>query len=662
MNIQVITKPYQMLTMVEHLERAKIIGLDTETTGLDPYTDTLLMAQFYDGTTAYVCDFTQLPIEALKHVKGVMENPDILKVGHNLTFEYKQLYHNARIEMVNLHDIMTVDRMLYAGLKMQHTLKAIADRMLGVTLDKSIRESFIGADPSTVTFSSEQYEYAAMDTAILIQLYEMQIVEVEKQELQRIYRLEMNILPPTAMMEYTGVEVNEQMIRDMIEPFEHFVRTADKALQDLFISNGAAESIVFSREGYYAINSSSDEQVGAALARIGIVVKNQQGKISLTSKVVQRYDMLQRKKKYKDWEVDYHDLIEDEEVAEALELYLGLDNPFLRAHTFLKGARKLLSTYIYGILDAINPITGRVHPFFNSYGAEATGRYSSSEPNFQNLPKDERLKALGLGAHSIRKALQAATGRKFIIADYSGIELVILAANSGDEKLMEMILRGDVHTEVTQKVLGYTDITLKNKKQEPHAIWRDGAKTLSYAIAYGTTGRNVAETLNIKLASQGYKIDAVEGDKLIAAWFALFPGVYKYLRSNADKAVLKGYVTDAWGRRRNWDRSTFINKWKRLAAEREGQNAPIQGTSATMTKRAIELIWDELNRKKARIIITVHDEIVVESIDSYVDTASEIVKRCMEQAIRETLPAVADVIGMYEGTSVSPSISERYDK
>jgi len=664
-DVKVIKEPYQFDMMIKQLEKATILGVDTETTGLDPFTYKPLLISLYDGTTAFVVDLLALGVAKIKQLKPILENPNILKVGHNLSYEYKFFYHTARIEMQHLHDIMIVDRMVYAGLKMQHTLKAVVLRKLDIDMDKTIRASFIDADIDTISFTDEQYYYSAMDAVYPVQMYEMQLADIADAKLERIYRLEMNIIAPTAMMEYTGVYVNKSMIERMIEPFTKFVRTADKALQDMLIGNGAAESIVFSRDGYKAINTGSSDQVAQALERIGIVVKNSAGKLSLTSKVVQRWDMLQRKRKgkaYKDWDIDYHELIEDDEVADALDLYLGLDNPFLRAYTFLNGARKLLSTYIYGLIDAINPVTGRVHPYFNSYGAEATGRYSSNGPNFQNLPNDKKLKVLGLGEYSIRKALEAVAGRVFIIADYSGIELVILAANSNDKKLMNMIILGDIHTEVTINVLGYKEITQENRDEQPHKLWRDAAKTLSYGIAYGTTGRNIAETLNIMLASVGYKIDAAEGDKLIQKWFSLFPDVYAYLRTNADKAVLKGYVTDAWGRRRNWDTSTFINKWKRLAAEREGQNAPIQGTSATMTKQAIFLMWNKLKRNKARIIITVHDEIVVESVIAYAEEAATIMKECMEQAIKDTLPDIADVVGLYKGTSVTPKMSSRYDK
>lgn len=664
--IKIVSKPYEFANMIYELSTAKILGVDTETTGLDPYSYHPLLVSLYDGKTAYVVDLLALGKDIVKQLKPILESHDVLKVGHNLLFEYKFFYHIARIDMQHMHDIMIVDKMLKAGLKMRHTLKDIVLRRLNIDVDKTIRKSFIDANPKNIAWPQEQLEYSAMDAVYPVDIYPLQIAEIKAQNLEQIYTLEMNIIAPTSVMEYTGVNINRNMLEAMIEPFEHFVRLADKALQDMLIGNGAANSIIFTRAGYSTINTASTDQVLEALIRIGINVIDNKGKSSLGAKVVQRWDMLQRKKKgkklYKDWQIDYHELIEDEEVADALDAYIGLDNPFLRAFTFLQGARKLLSTYIYGMIDAINPVTNRIHPGFNILGAEATGRYSSSKPNFQNLPNDKKLKILGLGLYSLRKCIEATKGRKLIIADYSGIELVILAANSGDKKLMEMIIKGDIHTEVTINVLGYKEITPENKEEEPHVFWRSGSKTMSYGIAYGTTGRNIAETLNIMLASVGFKITAEQGDELIAKWFALFPDTHAYLMKNAEKAVRDGFVFDAWGRRRNWNRDTFVNKWKRLAAMREGQNAPIQGTSATMTKRAIWLLWEKLDRKRGRIIITVHDEIVLEAADSYVDEAMKIVKDCMEQAIKETLPVVSDLVGKYKGTSVKPHVSDCYDK
>lgn len=650
---------------INTLNKAKYIGIDTEFTNLDVHSSRLLLLSIYDGNMSYVFDFTVLPIALLSKLKDVLESPDILKIGHNLTAEWKQLYHNARIMMCGMHDTMVADQLIYAGLNMRFGLKEVAQRRLNLDMDKQIRTEFINW-PQGATFTKEQIQYSGMDAIIPIRIYEQQIQEIKEKQLQRVYELEMNILAPTAKMEYNGVPVNKSMLEEMIEPFQRYMQKADQAFQDILIEHGAAEIITFSRDGYQTVNINSGDQVKEALQRIGIDIRDSKGKPSLNSKVVQRWDMLQsikkKGKRYKNWQIDYHALIDDEDVADALDLYLVLDNKVLRAYAFVKGARQLYSTFIIGLQKAINPITGRIHPGFRSLGAHRTGRYSSASPNFQNLPNDKKLKILGLGKYSIRKAIEAPKGRKLIIADFAGIELVILAALSGEEKLLEQILRGDIHTFVTQNVLGYKEITAKNKKDEPHKIWRDASKTLSYGIAYGTTGRNIAETLNIMLGSTGYKITPEEGDKLIELWFSFFPKTAAYLQANAQKALVDKYVTDAWGRRRNWSIDMLENKWQRLAAGREGMNAPIQGSSATMTKLATWYLWNALDQKRARMIITVHDELVFEVIESYVYTAVDIIKNKMQQSIADILPSLANEIGRHEGTSVDPKVSERYDK
>lgn len=635
-----------------------ILAIDTENTGLDPYTARPLLISLSTRDINIVIDMTVLnPKSVYLLLQPLFEDPTILKIGHNLTYDWKIFFQGGNIQMRNMHDTMITDRLIHAvGYKMGFGLGDVTFRRLGIKRDKTIRNAFINRAEGTV-FTTEELLYSAEDTSYLIPIYDQQIVDIKKKDLTRVYELEMNIIAPTAIMELTGVYVNRAMLQEMVKPFSDYVAAADKALQDLFISGGAADTIVFTKDGYYCLNTASTDQVKAALQKVGVDVP------TLDAKDVQRWELAQRKKKNKKVDTfSYFDIVDDEEIASAIDQYPGVDNKYLRALGFLKGARILLGTFILGILDRINPVTGRVHPSFNSLGAMATGRYSSNGPNFQNLPNDKKLKLLGLGKYSIRNTIEAPKNRKLIIADYSGIELVILAVLSGDTHLMEEILRGDIHTFVTKNVLGYEHITPANKKEEPHKLWRDAAKTLSYGIAYGTTGRNLSETLSIMLASQGYKITPQEGDALIEKWYKLFPKTAAYLNNNARNAVLNGYVTDTWGRRRNWDQTTFIDKWRRLAAEREGKNAPIQGTSATMTKRAIQLFWENANMKYARIVITVHDEIVVESADKYLDEAIRILKWAMEEAIKETLPSVAHEVGQYESTSVAPKPSSRYDK
>lgn len=636
-----------------------MLAIDTENTGLDPYrAQPLLFAMSVRGGEEienYVFDMTSSTEKKFQLIKPLLENPSILKLGHNLTYDWKIFYKHG-IMVAGMHDTMICERLLVAGRFIKgFSLADVTQRRLGIVRDKSIREGFIGK--TDTSFSSEEIIYAAEDTSYLFYIYDQQMNEVEVKKLSRVYELEMSIIAPTAMMEYTGIKINREMLEAMVEPFQEYVRTADKALQDLFINAGIADTVVFSEEGYYCVNTGSTQQVKEMLNRVGVTVEK------LNAKEIQRWELEERKKKRKKVDdISYFDIIDDEEIATAIDQYPGVENKYLRALGFLKGARILLNTFVLGMLQNINPITKRIHPSYNTLGAIATGRYSSNDPNFQNLPADKKLKLLGLGKYSIRNTLEASDGCSFIISDFASIELVILASMSGDTHLLDEILRGDVHTYVVQEVLNYKEITSENKKKEPHKFWRDAAKTLSYGIAYGTTGRNLAETLNVMLASQGYKITPQDGDMLIENWYKLFPKTADYLNSNARKAVVDGYVTDAWGRRRNWDKTLFIDKWQRLAAEREGKNAPIQGSSATMTKRAIQLFWEKADYTQAKMIICVHDEIVVESTNEYLPKAVELLKWAMEEAIREVLPNVAHDVGKYEGTSVDPKVSSKYDK
>lgn len=675
MDVRYIKTVQEYDALVEELFSHKRIALDFEFTSLDMYTATLLLMSIaYDQNTAYVVDFTVLPVDALKKLKPILENPRVIKLAHNATVEWKVCYHFARIQMCGMHDTMVAEQMIHAGLNYRFSLKDVTDRRLGVERDKTIRKEFTEWEHGN-TFTQEQIEYSGADVVTLFPIYYQQINDITARELNRIYDLEMAIIPPTAMMEYQGVPINKHMLEGMIEPFTRFAGSAEKAFQDVLIEHGAADAILFDRDGYKAVNADSPTQVKNALVRLGIKITDKSGKLSLNSKAVQRWDMEQSRKKgkkSKDFEIDYHTLLDDDEVADALDLYTMIENKVVRSYVFMVGARKLLSTFILGMLDSINPKTKRIHPGFRSYGAHRTGRYSSTNPNFQNIPNDRKLQILGLGKYSIRHAIEAPKGYQLIIADYSGIELVILAVLANDKKLFDQIVRGDIHTYVTQEIFGI-DIPKGKKKEHPYRSWRDGAKRTSYSIAYGTTGMNLSESLNIDLAAVNQKYTKQEGDEIIEQWFKLFPDTAKYLESNAQQAITKFYTVDSWGRRRNWDRHILYPdnpdkkvqndaKWKRFAACREGKNQSIQSTSATMTKESIRQMWERLDRKKARLIITVHDECVLLVKNDYVEEAKIIMKECMENAIRLTLPSISHMVGMYESLSVNPQESERYDK
>jgi DNA polymerase I len=675
MDVKYITNVQEYDQLVEELYNHTLIAIDYEFTSLDVYAATLLLMSIaYNDQIGYVIDWTVIPIVELQKLKPILENPRVIKIAHNFTVEWKYTYHFAKIQIQGIHDTLVAEQMIHAGLNYRFGLKEVTERRLGFTRDKEIRKEFIEWQLGQ-TFSQEQITYSGEDVTTLFEIYRQQVQDIEARELNRIYDLEMAIIPPTALMEYQGVPINESMLQGMIEPFTRFADSAEKAFQDVLIEHGAADELIFDKHGYRAVNADSPTQVKQALVKLGIEITDKSGKLSLNSKAVQRWDMAQARKKgkkHKDFEIDFHTLLDDDEVADALDLYTMIENKIVRSYMFMVGARKLVNTFIIGMLAAINPRTKRIHPGFKSYGAHRTGRYSSTHPNFQNIPNDRKLQILGLGKYSIRHAIEAPEGYQLIIADYSGIELVILAILAGDTKLFDQIVKGDIHTYVTQEIFRI-DIPKGKKKDHPYRSWRDGSKRTSYSIAYGTTGMNLSESLNIDLAAVDKKFTKLEGDQIIEDWFKLFPDTAKYLETNAVQAITRFYTTDSWGRRRNWDRRILYPsdpdkrvqneaKWLRFAACREGKNQPIQSTSATMTKLAIRLLWEQLDRKKARIIITVHDECVLLCRNDYVEEARRIMKWCMEEGIRQTLPSIAHMVGEYESLSVSPQASMRYDK
>lgn len=665
-----VTTEQQLKELVIDCRNQSLIGIDTEFNNLLTHKSTLLLVSIATEHYRYVIDVVKLGNEVVfRYIGPIIEDERIIKVGHNLIAEYKQFLHHGKVEMRGVFDTLLADKLIYAGLDKQSALNDVLLRELNVTMDKTVREEFITWQPGD-TFNSEQIEYSALDVEYLHKLYEIQTKKLADRQLdEKIVDLEMDMIAPVATMEYTGVPIQQEVLQELVQPFEKLIKAADQVFQDMLIEAGAADVIVFDRDGYHTINSSSTEQVKEALAKIGIKITDKAGKLTLESKSVQRWDLKHSGRKDRHAKIDYYAIMDDMEVADALEHYELLNNRYLRAYAYVNAARKLLSTFVKGLIAATDPDTQRIYPTFRPLGASRTGRFSSSGPNFQNLPNDTKLDLLGLKGKSIRHAIAPKPGRQLVIADYSGIELVILAVLSGDDSLMDQILVGDIHTYVARAVFGITDMTSENKGQQPYKSWRQAAKRVSYSIAYGTTGVNLSEQINIDLARVGVKFTAKEGDEIIDKWFQLFPTTHAYLEGNARKAVTDLYVCDTWGRRRQWDKNKLYfdgtvkdRYWKRLAAEREGKNAPIQGTSATMVKQAIRLLWNKLDRKRARVIICVHDELVLETTQPYAETARQLVKECMEQAIKDTLPAIADKVGLYESLSVDAKLSHRYDK
>lgn len=283
----------------------------------------------------------------------------------------------------------------------------------------------------------------------------------------------------------------------------------------------------------------------------------------------------------------------------------------------------------------------------------------------QNLPNKRKLEALGLGDYDIRSMFIPAPGCDFIICDYSGIELSILAAMSLDEQLTYQILKGDIHTYVSNSLAGELieralgePMSKKNAKIGKYKAIRDKFKVVSYGIVYGSTGYNIYRTLYFDLLSLGIMITREMADKWVDQWqHELFPQTGKLLRKNAELAVTQYHTTSALGRRRYWTKDVRFDKWRMLAAMREGSNQPIQATCADMLKLAMIDLDTMIDKSRARIVAPVHDEILSESRKDYTQECMPIVKHAMESNARALYPDADPMLFIAE-----PKFSNCYDK
>jgi len=627
--------------MCEKAQNFQELYFDWETTSLDVYTLTPLLLAVQFGQETYVIDCIRVHDWA-EIIKSLFENPDILKIAHNFVFDYKILFHN-NIEAVPGYCTMVTEQLLTSGLRgLSSSLQAITLRRLREQMDKSVREGFIGRSLEDIHFEDAELRYAARDVQVLPLIKAQQLQEIKQEHMEAVHELEMELLPVTAKMEYAGIDIDPSKIEKAIPAFESVLERASVPIQDMCINAGITDRIVVSKDGYEGVRVSSPPQMLEVFNTLGIKVKSTSAEELIVWDA--KWAEKQKKERYRnkaksgarspledEFAVDFIDdslIIAQEDVDDA---DFGYSHPLLRAHGIRTATEKVLNTYLYPLPNHINPVTKKVHPNFNQCGASATGRYSSSNINFQNLIKQDKLALLGLAEHDIRSFFVSGGGYKFIDADFSGIELVILAALSNDEILIEQIQKGDIHSFVGSNLFEI-EFTKKMAKEQPYLTFRDVAKTLTYATMYGTSGRNLYRKLAFKLASAGFTMRPEHGDQWIAKWYAMFPKTGALLEKNGNKAVTELYTESVLGRRRHWHPDMLREKYAIFRAMREGKNAPIQSSSADLTKKSELLLSKELDWNEARLVACIHDELIVRVKDEWVEKYIPIVQWAMRTA------------------------------
>lgn len=577
---ELIQEPSRLAQVAEILAGETVLGIDTETTGLDPHTSELLLLQLSTLDKVYVIDCKRVVPLALK---SILENPQVRKVAQNAKFEYEMLKQQTGITLSGLFDTMLAERLVTAGISREISLKAIAHKYIGATLDKSVRESFYKtAALGDAYLAPEQLHYAARDAFIMIPIWKLQVPALKRTRLEQVALLEFQCIAAVGDMELAGVKIDETRWRKIIGDV---AVQRDKAQGELceILAPATMQATMF---GVSAINLNSNIQLIDAFSKLGVELPD-----TMESTLV----------KYG-----------HPAVAKLLEY---------------RGYEKTLSAFGENVLSLINPKTGRVHPDFNQYGAD-TGRFSCTKPNVQQIP----------ATSDFRKCFVASEGYKLVTCDYSQAELRILAELSGDEGFVTAFRSGgDLHALTASQMFG---VPLE-EVQKPQ---RSAAKAINFGLAYGMGPGGLAPRLGVtldeakELIARYFKaypgvqkwLDKAAKDSVRLGYSVTTLGRKRFY--NMPDESLKGLNEDEYRKQIS-------------AIERQGKNSPIQGSNADMTKLALINLRTALKDWDARTVNTVHDEIVVEVRTDQAEEVMHIVEHAMVsagEAILKSVPVVAD--------------------
>lgn len=552
---------------LEAISRHPVLGVDTETTALDPREGKVRLLQVATPEHNFVIDLFELPAFEHRGLREMLSSPQPVKVFHNAKFDVKMLLHHFDLEVRGLFDTLLASQLIGAGRREGgHGLAAVSERHLGELVDKSLQVSNWSG-----RLTDSQYEYAAKDAALMLPLQEKLSASLHGLGLEDVARLEFECVLPLAAMELAGMALDADCWRQLVANLDR----AHSLLSDELkreLAAGIPQLTLFGEPPN--INLDSPTQVMDALAHMGIKVEGTRS-----------------------WQLQA----------------LAKEHPAVEKLLEYRSVQKLLSSYGLALLEHISPVTGRLHADFRQMGATG-GRMSCSDPNLQQVPNTPEY----------RSCFRAPAGCKLVIADYSQIELRILADWSQDTALVKALMSGeDLHCVTASQMFG---IALETVSKDQ----RSAAKQLNYGIMYGLGAQGLGARIGCSLE---------EAEVMLRKYFDAYSGVAAFLRDAADRAV-----TDRESRTRSGRLIYFsfdANDRSQVGAtQRLGKNAPIQGSSADIIKRALTLLYEALKPIDARIVNCVHDEIVIEVAEAQADECAAILDREMVAAAREFISSV----------------------
>lgn len=581
---QIISDVDTLRTVVDYLAGFEEFCFDTETTGVDPITSNIVGMSFAaEPFKAWYLPFNPTNSDAYVEVlRPLMANEAICKIGQNIKFDMLVLrklgieVRGKKIDTMLLHYLLDAEA--------RHGMDFLAERYLNYS--PIAIETLIGSGAKKLTMDMVNVErvaeYAAEDADVTLRLKHALYAEIEREGMTKLYHtIEEPMIDVLAAMEWEGVTINyDALARYAVELREKLQQLEDE---------------VRAMADEPTLNINSSRQLGEVLfAKLRIAAKP---KMTKTKQFSTEEEYLQT---------------------------FAHDFPIVSKILEYRGVKKLLSTYVEALPELVNPTTGRIHTSYNQ-AVTATGRLSSTNPNLQNIPIRD---ALG---KPIRAAFIASDGdHTLVAADYSQIELRLMAHLSGDEALIEAFRHGeDIHAATAARLY-------HKSVEEVSSDERRSAKTANFGIIYGISAFGLAQRLDIPNR---------EAKALIDNYFATYEGVKRYMDDVVAKATNEGYVETMFGRRRMLRDISSSNRTVRGLAERNAINAPIQGSAADIMKLAMVEIFRRFEAEgiRSRMIMQVHDEVVIDALNEELESVKRIVKEAMESVATLRVELIAEV-------------------
>lgn len=583
-NYQLVDNEEKLSQLLQNIVTQSVLSLDTETTSTDPIRAELVGMSFsYAENQAFYVPVPADRSEAQKIVdrfRPVFENREIMKVGQNIKYDMLVLANYGVQLQGPLFDTMVAHYVLQPELR--HNMDYLAEIYLNyqtIHIEELIGPKGKNQGNMRDLPPASVYEYACEDADVTLKLKNKLEKELDENNVRKLFEeIEMPLIPVLAYMERNGVRIDTEALK---ETSRHFTLRMKQIEEEVYQLAGTE------------FNIASPKQVGEVL--------------------FDRLKIVEKAKKTKTGQY-----VTSEEVLESLRGKHEVVGKILEH----RGLKKLLGTYIDALPQLINPETGRIHTSFNQT-VTATGRLSSSNPNLQNIPiRNEDGK-------EIRKAFIPDDGCIFFSADYSQIELRIMAHLSGDPHMIEAFQKGqDIHAATAAKIY---KVPLEEVTREQ----RSKAKTANFGIIYGISVFGLAERLNV---------DRKEAKELIDGYFENYPHVKEYMDESIRIARERGYIETIFKRKRYLPDINSRNAVVRGYAERNAINAPIQGSAADIIKVAMVRIYQRFLKEgiQSKMILQVHDELNFSVLPEEQEKVKQIVIEEMESAYKMKVPLLAD--------------------